>query len=126
MNTDKRLRIPPQGTERARQLRQPMMPMEQRLWVHLRNRHCGGFKFRRQVVLGGYIADFYCAEARLVVEVDGLSHNATVERDATRDAWLARHGYRTLRVANTEVRDHLEGVLTAIEQACRNADGEAS
>ena len=57
-------------------------------------------------------------EAHLIVEVDGASHNGTVERDAVRDEWLALHGYRTLRVANTDVRDQLEGVLILIEQTC--------
>lgn len=109
-------RVAPQLVERARQFRRPLTPMEQRLWMHLRDRGCGGLKFRRQVVLDRFIADFYCAEARLLVEVDGTSHNATVERDAVRDEWLALHGYATLRITNTYVRDHLEGVLALIEQ----------
>ncbi len=119
MSDQKRLRIPPQLTERARHFRQPMTPMEERLWAHLRNRQCGGFKFRRQVVLDRFIADFYCAEAKLLVEVDGASHSATLERDAERDTWLALHGYHTLRVSNANVRDHLEGVLIQIQQSCQ-------
>jgi very-short-patch-repair endonuclease len=118
MNDEKRLRIHPQLTERARAFRQPMTPMEMRVWQRVRDRRCAGYKFRRQVVLDRYIADFYCAEARLLVEVDGDSHNGTVERDAGRDEWLSLQGYRTLRVTNNDVRDHLEGVLTLIAQTC--------
>ncbi|HLK57879.1 MAG TPA: DUF559 domain-containing protein [Chthonomonadaceae bacterium] len=114
----KRLRIHPQLTERARQFRKPMTPMEERLWARLRGRGCGGFKFRRQTVRDRFITDFYCAEAKLAVEVDGASHNTTLERDAVRDKWLALHGYHTLRISNDQVRDHLEKVLIQIEQEC--------
>ncbi len=58
MSDDKRLRIPPAATSRARQLRHTQTPMESRLWAQLRNGKCGGFKFRRQVVMGRYVADF--------------------------------------------------------------------
>src|SRR5690349_20859559 len=92
VDENSRLRIHPQLTQRARQFRRPLTTMETRLWNHLRDRKCGGFKFRRQVALDRYIADFYCAEAHLIVEVDGASHNGTVERDAVRDEWLALHG----------------------------------
>lgn len=127
MPDNKRLRIHPQMTERARQFRQPMTPMENRLWRHLRDRRCEGHKFRRQVVLDRYIADFYCAEAHLLVEVDGSSHNGSVARDQMRDEWLALHGYQTLRVTNNDVRDRLEGVLILVAQtcACRSEEGKA-
>jgi very-short-patch-repair endonuclease len=114
----KRLKIHPQLTQRARQFRRPMTPMERRLWASLRDRKCSGYKFRRQVVLDRFIADFYCAEARLLIEVDGASHDATMERDEARDEWLAAHGYQTLRVTNAEVRDNLEGILTLIANTC--------
>ena len=118
MPDDKRLRIRPQLAERARQFRRALTPMEARLWAHLRDRKCDGHKFRRQVVLDRYIADFYCAASRLLVEVDGSSHSGTIERDASRDEWLRLQGYHTLRVTNSEVRDNLEGVLILIAQTC--------
>ncbi len=118
MDDDKHLRIHPQLMERARQFRRELTPMEARLWQGLRDRRCDGHKFRRQYVLDRFIADFYCPAARLLVEVDGSSHNGTVERDAARDAWLLAHGHRTLRVTNAEVRDNLEGVLILIAQTC--------
>ncbi len=118
MTEAKHLRIQPELKQRARQFRRPLMPMEARLWAALRDRQCGGYKFRRQVVLDRFIADFYCPEARLLVEVDGESHQASVERDAVRDEWLHLHGHATLRVSNTDVRDHLEAVLEQIRQVC--------
>ena len=118
MNEESRLRIHPQLTERARAFRRALTPMEARLWEHVRDRRCGGLKFRRQVVLDRFIADFYCAEARLLVEVDGSVHDGSVERDAVRDEWLQMHGYRTLRVRNEAVRDDLAGVLALITVAC--------
>ena len=118
MPDDKRLFIHPQLTERARQFRRDLTMGEARLWQCLKDRRCEGHKFRRQVVLDRYIADFYCVASRLLVEVDGSSHNGTVERDAARDEWMALHGHHTLRVTNADVRDNLEGVLVLIAQTC--------
>jgi very-short-patch-repair endonuclease len=77
-----------------------------------------GLKFRRQVPLGRYIADFYCPSARLVIELDGVSH-IDAPNDAVRDAWMNRQGIRVLRVPNREVLANLDFVLAAIEQAAR-------
>ena len=118
MPDEKRLRIHPQLIERARQFRCPMTPMETRLWSQIRDRRCGGYKFRRQVVIDRFIADFLCAEAHLIVEIDGKSHNSTIDRDAFRDEWLASHSYHTLRVMNAEVRDNLDDVLSLIQRTC--------
>ncbi|HEY7580056.1 MAG TPA: DUF559 domain-containing protein [Acetobacteraceae bacterium] len=97
----------------ARALRRDATPAERLLWQGLRNRSVGGFKFRRHVPLGRYIADFYCAAAKLVVEVDGISHSDS-RGDAVRDAWMARQGIRVVRVANRDVLGNLEGTLIAI------------
>ena len=70
----KRHHIAPRQTALARANRRPLTPPEARLWRHLRDRQLGGLKFRRQQVLGPYIADFCCFEARLVIELDGDSH----------------------------------------------------
>ena len=104
--------------ERARRLRRRLTPAEQVLWERLRNRRLSGLKFRRQHPLGPYIVDFYCAEHRLVVEVDGPIHLRQREADAMRDEYLARYGYRVLRVRNDEVENDLEAVLERILQAC--------
>ena len=82
----------------------------------LRNRRLGGFKFVRQEAIGEYFADLACRELRLIVEVDGATH-ATFEessRDERRDAYLARRGYRVMRVSNEDVRANLSGVLDTI------------
>jgi BirA family transcriptional regulator, biotin operon repressor / biotin---[acetyl-CoA-carboxylase] ligase len=89
---------------------------ERRLWQGLRNHQLDGLKFRRQMPLGPYIVDFYCAAARLVVEVDGVSH-IDAPPDAVRDAWIEHQGIRVFRVTNFDVFSNLEGVLIAIQRA---------
>ncbi|MDF1855541.1 endonuclease domain-containing protein [Pseudooceanicola sp.] len=102
-------------TARARQLRQEMTPAERLLWWHLRNRRLLGLKFRRQVPIGPYIADFYCAEQRLVIETDGGGH-ADSAADRARDAWMRAQGLTPLRVWNTDITGNLTGALTRIAE----------
>jgi very-short-patch-repair endonuclease len=108
------------STERARSLRKQMTPPERRLWNVLKCRP-DGLKFRRQHPLGPYVLDFFCHEAAVAVEVDGLAHELGCNpvRDSRRDEWVAEQGVRTLRFRATDVRDNLEGVLTTIAAACR-------
>jgi very-short-patch-repair endonuclease len=94
-------------------MRREPTPPERTLWLALRNGALNGFKFRRQQPIGRYIADFYCSQAKLVVEVDGATH-ATGTRDAARDAWLLTQGIRVLRVWNNKVMGNLPGVLATI------------
>jgi very-short-patch-repair endonuclease len=80
-----------------------------------------GFHFRRQAPMGPYLVDFVCHRSRLIVEVDGGVHemDAVAQRDAERDVWLVRRGYRVLRVTNREVLADLEAVaLRIISEAC--------
>jgi very-short-patch-repair endonuclease len=93
-------------------------PVEQILWNKLRNRGLIGLKFRRQHPIGTYITDFYCAQHRLVIELDGEIHLGQIEQDAERTAQLEAHGYRVLRVWNEEVETDLEGVLRKIISTC--------
>ena len=102
----------------ARSMRRSPTPAERRLWQGLRKHHVGGPKFRRQVPLGPYIADFYCPSARLVVEVDGVSH-IDAPGDAARDAGMARQGIRVIRIANRDVLANLDGILIAIGDIVR-------
>lgn len=102
---------------RARELRAEATPSEERLWHALRNRAAGGLKFRRQVPFGSYIVDFYCAEKRLVVEVDGGVHDSQVAYDSERTAWLESNGLKVIRVSNEDVMFHLDAVLDAIWNA---------
>jgi very-short-patch-repair endonuclease len=103
--------------ERARALRRVSTEAEVKLWHALRARPLCGAKFRRQVWLSGYIADFYCAEARLVVEADGGQHDERRTQDARRSAVFEQEGFRVIRFWNHDVMDNLEGVLAAIAQA---------
>jgi very-short-patch-repair endonuclease len=100
-------------TKAARQLRSRMTDAERKLWFALKDRKFDAFKFRRQVPVGPYIADFLCFESRLIVEVDGGQHNGSA-RDAERDAWLARNAFRVVRFWNNDVLQNLEGVLTRL------------
>jgi len=100
----------------ARSLRRNATNAERRLWNGLRRKEVGGFRFRRQVALGGYIADFASFDARLVIEVDGATHSTDDElaRDLARTAALAAQGFAILRFTNHEVFHNLDGVLETI------------
>ena len=103
---------------RARRLRRALTLPEVLLWRALRLRPAG-LKFRRQQPAGDYILDFYCAAARLAIEVDGQGHG-TVEQiahDQARDAWLARRGVRVLRLPATMVLSDLANAIEAIVAA---------
>ena len=99
----------------ANQLCKQMTPPEIGLWLALRA-NPAGLRFRKQHSAGPYILDFYCAPARLAIEVDGEAHarGDRPARDAARDAWLAAQGVRTLRYAAQEVLENLDGVFTQI------------
>jgi very-short-patch-repair endonuclease len=107
-------------TDRARALRRQMTDAERKLWTRLRNRGMAGSKFRRQVPIGRFFADFACVERRLVVEVDGGQHAQPQQNDARRTGALASHGYTVLRFWSSEVLQNLDGVLARIEVALRN------
>jgi len=91
--------------DRARELRRAATSPEQILWSVLRGRRLGGLKFRRQEPIGPYIVDFCCREHRLVVELDGMSHEDKFEYDRRRQEWLEQEGYRVIRLANADVND---------------------
>ena len=100
-----------------------MTPPELRLWNALRTRP-DGFKFRRQHPVDPFVLDFFCHEAAVAIEVDGMVHSMgdRPDRDARRDAWLAQQGIATLRYAATDVRDNLDGVVAHIvEQVNKRA-----
>ena len=114
----KRIRTSAQIQQRARELRKDMTPAEKLLWSRLRSKQLKGLKFRRQHPLGPFIADFYCAARRLVVEIDGDIHDLQPERDAARTEQFKQYGYRLIRFRNKQVLNDIEEVLTAIEAAC--------
>lgn len=100
----------------AKAMRREPTAAELRFWYEVRDRRLGGLKFRRQVPLGGYIADYLRTEHRLIVEIDGGQH-CDSPRDATRDAALGALGYRVLRFWNVDVLRNTEGVCETILRA---------
>ena len=103
-------------TVRARELRRSQTIYETLLWNLIRNRQLEGFKFRRQMPIGAYFADFACPAARLVVELDGNSHDDRQDHDANRDMTLGEFGLTTLRVSTTQLRDNPNDVWDEIEK----------
>jgi very-short-patch-repair endonuclease len=103
----------PKLLSKVRRLRRNATDAETKLWYQLKDRRLFGFKFVRQEPIGLFVADFVCRERKLVVEVDGGQH-ADSRRDAFRDKFLRREGYRVLRVWNIDVLRNREGVLSTI------------
>lgn len=97
-------------TPYAQKLRRGMTKEERHLWYDFLA--ALPIRFRRQKVLGRYIVDFYCADAKLVIELDGGQHydHAASEKDAARDAWLNQHGITVLRYSNDDIQVNFEGV----------------
>src|SRR5450631_197339 len=106
----------------ARRLRRDMTIAETILWRGLRNRG-NGAKFRRQVPIGPYVADFVCIAGRLIIELDGPPHDEAEQRlhDVSRDAWLRAQGWRVLRFSN----DLVIGGGNIVLDEIRKAIGEA-
>jgi adenine-specific DNA-methyltransferase len=109
-------RLPVHLLDNARRLRREATDAESLLWGMLRARRFGGFKFRRQVALPPYVVDFYCSEARLVVELDGGQHAEPehVLADERRSSFLTGRGIRVLRAWNHEVLVETEAVAARL------------
>ena len=114
------LRATGRTVHRARALRKDLSPAELRLWLALKDRP-GDLKFRKQHPAGELSLDFYCAAAKLCIEVDGEAHNRgdQPEFDPKRDAWLRLHGVETLRIPAVEIFRNLEGAVTHIIETAR-------
>ena len=94
---------------RAAEMRRNPTEPEKRLWRHLSNRQLDGHKFRRQSVIGWFIADFLCPQKAVIVEVDGDTHDQA--KDRLRDDVLGQNGFRVVRVTNDDVMINMDGVL---------------
>jgi very-short-patch-repair endonuclease len=99
----------------ARKLRADLTPHERKLWYLLRDRRFYAVKFRRQLPIGPYVADFACVASKLVIELDGSQH-AESKSDRQRDSYLQAEGWRILRFWNNELIENREGVLTKIAE----------
>jgi very-short-patch-repair endonuclease len=113
-------RVDPRLLTFAREMRQAAAPAEQRLWSCLRDRQLNGFKFRRQFPVNRYVADFYCAECKLIIELDGDSHfqDDAELKDAKRSENLKNGGYEVVRFTNVDIFENLEGVLNSLLEIC--------
>ena len=98
--------------QHAKRMRREPTLAEARFWHYAKDRAIGGMKFRRQVAVGPYVADFVCAEELFIVEIDGGQHGE--ERDAERDQYLAALGYRVLRFWNSDVLTDMDAVGATI------------
>lgn len=101
--------------ERAKELRREMTPAEKLLWQEIRANKLG-VRFRRQQVIQGFIVDFYCHRAALVVEVDGDVHDLQQDEDARREKVLSELGLRIVRFRNDEVVRNLSAVVGRIKE----------
>ncbi|HNW83410.1 MAG TPA: endonuclease domain-containing protein [bacterium] len=102
--------------EKRKLLRESQTDPERILWNRIRNRQLMNLKFRRQHGIGEYIADFYCSDIKLVIEIDG-SHHYTEdgkEYDSLREEFMQSLGIRTVRFSNTEIINEIEKVLQRI------------
>jgi very-short-patch-repair endonuclease len=106
--------------ERAKKLRQEMTPAEKILWKELKGNKLEGLHFRRQQIVHGYFADFYCHQHELILELDGGIHELQKECDADREEYLMALGFRIIRFENEEITGDLKGVLREIVKACKH------
>ena len=104
----------PEIERRAKEMRQSLTPAEEMLWEAIRSVYLREIRFRAQHAVGVWILDFYCPKLKLVIEVDGKSHESQSEYDAIRTATLESHGYHVLRFKNEEVLNDLQNVLDRI------------
>ena len=107
--------------QRSKELRRHMTPAERRLWQRLRTNRLDGFHFRRQQIIAGFIVDFYCHQANLIIEVDGPIHDDQRAADEEREAILCSGELRVLRFTNAEILQDLPSVLDSIREALETA-----
>jgi len=116
----------PAKQDRPKELRREMTPAERALWARLCRDQLRGLHFRRQQVIHGLIADFYCHEAGVIVELDGPVHEGRQGYDAERDVILRGYGFRIIRFTNDQDLGGMDDVLEAIAAACGVAAGGAN
>ena len=111
-------RINPQKLDKAKEFRHDMTSAEKILWECLRRNKLKGLHFRRQQVIEGYIVDFYCHSARLVIEVDGKVHENQKNADLEREKALRKRVLKIIRINNEEIHTDIRKVLERIIEAC--------
>jgi very-short-patch-repair endonuclease len=111
----------PRLTAYAKAMRGQMTQPETRIWLQVRAQRFEGVKFRRQKVVGHYIADFAANEPRLIVEIDGHTHDVDDPHDAARTKYLNERGYHVVRFTNLDVMTNMHGVLVKLSEALESA-----
>lgn len=106
--------------EKARELRNNSTKGEILLWKKLKGKQCYGFDFHRQKPILDYIVDFYCFKLKLIIEIDGYSHNFKAEEDKLRDKELNELGFTVLRFPEGEVRNNLDLILNSLSVFIEN------
>lgn len=106
----------------AKELRKNMTTQERKLWSILRNNLFYNYKFRRQVPIGNYIADFVCEGRKIIIELDGGQHNEAknIEYDKMRSEFFKTKGFKVLRFWNNDIDKNIDGVCEVILKELRN------
>ena len=102
----------------AKTLRKRSTDTENILWRHLRRKQLAGIKFRRQQPIDDYVVDFVSFEKRIIIEIDGGQHSLERDKDAERQNYLVKNGFKVLRFWNNEVLQNVDGVLEVIRECC--------
>jgi len=105
----------------ARTMRRQPTVCEKRFWWLVKDRRLGGYKFKRQVLIGSYIADFVCVEQRLIVELDGSQYDHQRMYDVRRDAFLQSKGYRVMRIWDSEFFENIDGAMDVVLRELNSA-----
>ena len=108
--------------QRALEMRQNMTSPERRLWSELRTNRLDGWHFRRQQIIDGFIVDFYCHRAGLIIEVDGPIHDSQQDMDAEREAVFLNRGLKIIRFTNDQVMNEMPSVLEVIRQSLQQTE----
>jgi very-short-patch-repair endonuclease len=103
----------------ARNMRYEPTPAEKALWDRLRDRQVSGCKFRRQQAIDRFVVDFYCAERKLILEVDGPIHQTQQAQDVERQGYLETLGLRVIRFTNDEILNDMNGVIERLSKALK-------
>jgi len=98
----------------AREMRKKPTMAERKLWKHIRKKQVLGIKFRRQMAIDRFIVDFCSPSIRLIIEIDGPTHDDTEEADALRQARLESLGFEVIRFTNRDALSNIEGVLESV------------
>lgn len=116
----KHKRTTPKIFKRAKELRRDQTETEAKLWAYLRRKRLDGVKFRRQRAIGNYIVDFCAPRHRLIIELDGGGHLDREEYDARRTEFLESHGYKVLRIWNSDVSNNINEVIREIQHVLKD------